>query len=559
MPDGTEKNSKQDAKRIGRRSSLPDTPWRWDTLGDNPECMGCAGCVAACPFDALSMGSDALGYFRPILDPSKCPECGLCVRMCPAIVLPKKPSQEMPQLYAFVGANPDEVRNSTSGGIFPLLAKAVLDQGGKVVGTQWTKELGAESVIIDAVDQIKPLQKSKYVQPWTGSTFRSIQEELKAGLLVLYTGLPCQCAALRAFLHKSYSNLFVVDILCGMAPSTAYFQSYVGETWGKDNVAQYEFRYKSEQAKWHEHAAKVTMRNGQVTVVDRWSDHYQLMYHDHTMSPNHCEHCTYQAVPRYGDLSIGDFWGITQHDRAIPTANGVSAILVNTPKGQKLLDLVKPDDTTILKEEPLDYLGQNGYAIQGGHGFASLHRDAFVEAFRTTQSFEAAYAAARQGAGIKSTIDNATRRRNFRSLTPLHFDSRETHVVADQDSWAVEWQNDAITFTVHPDAVRKGNHAAFRLPAALEPSQAYILRVSGDVTTNHVEFSLHVKNSTTGEFKVVRRLLMDGHHARSFDESIFLQLPGPGFDEIMIASSHVYGPGATVAFRRVQLQMATAQ
>ncbi|OEU53694.1 MAG: hypothetical protein BA868_04700 [Desulfobacterales bacterium C00003106] len=42
-------------------------------------CLGLGTCVAACPFDALSMGDDGL----PVVDERFCTGCGTCVSVCP--------------------------------------------------------------------------------------------------------------------------------------------------------------------------------------------------------------------------------------------------------------------------------------------------------------------------------------------------------------------------------------------------------------------------------------------------------------------------------------------
>lgn len=46
-------------------------------------CLGLGSCVKACPFDALSMGSDGL----PVVDEEKCTGCGTCVRTCPVGIM----------------------------------------------------------------------------------------------------------------------------------------------------------------------------------------------------------------------------------------------------------------------------------------------------------------------------------------------------------------------------------------------------------------------------------------------------------------------------------------
>jgi NADPH-dependent glutamate synthase beta subunit-like oxidoreductase/Na+-translocating ferredoxin:NAD+ oxidoreductase RNF subunit RnfB len=46
-------------------------------------CLGLGTCVANCPFDAITLGSDRI----PIIDEFKCTGCGTCVRLCPKNVL----------------------------------------------------------------------------------------------------------------------------------------------------------------------------------------------------------------------------------------------------------------------------------------------------------------------------------------------------------------------------------------------------------------------------------------------------------------------------------------
>ena len=46
-------------------------------------CLGYGSCVAACPFDAITMTEDRL----PQIDPAKCTACGICVKACPRGVI----------------------------------------------------------------------------------------------------------------------------------------------------------------------------------------------------------------------------------------------------------------------------------------------------------------------------------------------------------------------------------------------------------------------------------------------------------------------------------------
>jgi electron transport complex protein RnfB len=64
-------------------------------LGGNKACLyGCLGgghCVTVCPFHAIKMGPHHL----PIIDPSKCTACGICVKECPRQVLELIPRSQL--------------------------------------------------------------------------------------------------------------------------------------------------------------------------------------------------------------------------------------------------------------------------------------------------------------------------------------------------------------------------------------------------------------------------------------------------------------------------------
>ena len=64
-------------------------------LGGNKACVyGCLGgghCVTVCPFGAIEMGPNHL----PVIDPSKCTACGICVKECPRQVLELIPRSQL--------------------------------------------------------------------------------------------------------------------------------------------------------------------------------------------------------------------------------------------------------------------------------------------------------------------------------------------------------------------------------------------------------------------------------------------------------------------------------
>jgi coenzyme F420-reducing hydrogenase beta subunit len=342
------------------------------------KCVGCGACVSACPVDSLSLSTDKWGFYRSVLRSKTCTNCGKCQNVCPALRQPTKNNDERPTLLAIKCSDEKLLNDSSSGGAFSLIADKIFELGGLVCGAAWREDFTVEHILIDNQADMSKLRKSKYLQSYLGNIFRVIRQQLEKGRFVLFSACPCQCAGLSAFLNRQYDNLLVVDLLCGNAPSAAFFRKYLQESF-PDGVKEYIFRHKI--AGWNPDCLTLTLING--TVITRKGgkeDLYQKVYHSHVMTPPHCEKCVYQALPRYGDITIGDFWGIKEKDDSIDVTNGVSAVLINNKKGKEFIDKISKVKFNFIRETPLDWLGINGFAVKGHNGAPVQKRDRFFAA-----------------------------------------------------------------------------------------------------------------------------------------------------------------------------------
>ena len=127
-------------------------------------------------------------------------------------------------------ADDDVRKNSSSGGVFTLLAKKILSQGGLVCGAAFDENFRLSHVMIDSESKLDPLRKSRYIQSNIDLVYRRIKNELDNGKTVLFTGTPCQVAGVRSYLGGSYENFYAVDIFCHGVPSEMAFRKYVEET-----------------------------------------------------------------------------------------------------------------------------------------------------------------------------------------------------------------------------------------------------------------------------------------------------------------------------------------
>lgn len=318
-------------------------------------CMGCGACVAACPTEALALEQDKFGYYRSTVDPDKCINCGICTAKCAALKTPHNLNAKTPLAYAFICKDKSVLMNSASGGAFPILAKEAIDRGGCVVGATWTDNCAVAHIMIENKKDIIKLQKSKYLQSYMGDIFKNVKSKLEQGRFVLFTGCPCQVTGLKKYLGKSYTNLMLIDLFCAGCPSQWLFEKYIDSKFGKNNVQSYEFRTKTENDKiWDAYTYSVKYNSGD-TIVARTSesDYYNQLL---MLAGSHCRRCKYEGTTRYGDITIGDCWGIQNYDESIDPSRGVSAILVNNEKGAEFLNSIPRSDIGVLKPMVLDQI-----------------------------------------------------------------------------------------------------------------------------------------------------------------------------------------------------------
>lgn len=133
----------------------------------NPQdCCGCEACVAVCPQQCITMQENEEGFLYPVVDVSKCFECGLCNKVCPWEHISGAPGPlAEPIVYAAWNLDEEIRRQSSSGGVFTVLAEHVLKQGGIVVGASFVQNCTkVEHIIVDSLEGLPRLRRSKYVQ-----------------------------------------------------------------------------------------------------------------------------------------------------------------------------------------------------------------------------------------------------------------------------------------------------------------------------------------------------------------------------------------------------------
>ncbi len=310
------------------------------------DCTGCAACANRCPADCISMRSDAQGFLYPVIDAHRCVKCGLCRAACPVLSTPPAGQKDgLPACYAAWSRDENIRFQSTSGGVFTHLAGAVLAQGGAVAGARYRADHLVEHALIFSEAELAPLRQSKYVQSETGLVYREIQRQLNRGRPVLFAGTPCQCAGLKAFLGRDCENLYLCDFICRGVNAPNVYLAYLRELEQRYGSPVKQVWFKNKTYGWNHFCTKILFEDGQEYLADRETDPFMLGYIKTRLScymrPS-CYDCHFKGISRPVDITLGDFWGVEEQLPEINTQNGVSLVLIQSPKGQQLFSLASP-------------------------------------------------------------------------------------------------------------------------------------------------------------------------------------------------------------------------
>lgn len=287
-------------------------------------CCGCMACTNVCKVGAIEMVLDREGFWTPQIDDTKCMGCGQCKMSCPlcndvkGVVLPER-------CYATMAE--DEVRmNSSSGGIFPLLAESILQDGGYVAGAVFDKDLNVKHIVSNDILEVKKMYTSKYVQSYIGGVFAEIEKVLQSEKKVLFSGCACQAAGLRQYLKLDYPNLYIVDVVCHGVPSTGVYKNYLLE---KGPIQEISFRNKKKLGWGSGLVVKYDNQMEQVFSVS--GNPYMSAFLNNWILRESCYDCQFKSK-KYSDITLGDFWGINQISD-FEDGLGTSFVTLNTEKG----------------------------------------------------------------------------------------------------------------------------------------------------------------------------------------------------------------------------------
>ena len=313
--------------------------------GKKELCNGCGACALRCPKKAIEMVEDSEGFLYPHVNKEKCIDCGLCEKVCSNF----NKSEQKSDAYIAINNNEKELRNATSGGMFYILAKYVIENKGVVFGVTYDKDLNTIHKYAETIDDCRQFCGCKYVISDLKNTYKEAEKFLKDGRVVLYTGTACQISGLKNYLGKEYDNLILCDILCHANPSPKVFKLYKENLEKKYSKKVKDIKFRSKENGW-KNSTPIIEFNDNSKIED--ITFYKVFVAELINRPS-CNVCVFASKNRISDFTIGDFWGIEKVKPNLDYTKGVSLLIVNSEKGKKILNLFK-DTTSILEKIDID-------------------------------------------------------------------------------------------------------------------------------------------------------------------------------------------------------------
>lgn len=336
------------------------------------DCCGCSACAQRCPKQCISMIEDEEGFLYPKVDTANCIDCHLCEKVCPVI----NQDEKREPLASYAAKNPDEkIRmNSSSGGIFSMLAERIIQNNGVVFGAIFNERWEVVHDYVETKEDLAKFRGSKYVQSKIGNNYQKAKAFLDGGRIVLFSGTPCQISGLKKYLRKDYDNLLSIDFICHGVPSPGVFRTYLQEEIDKESARQggggktvlhpciplitesdgldykgmeiKSIAFRDKRNGWKKFGFALSLSKASAAgEKNSVSLSYKPLNEniflrgflcDLYLRPS-CYACPDKELKSGSDITIGDYWGIDTLLPEIDDDKGVSAVTINTSKGKEVL------------------------------------------------------------------------------------------------------------------------------------------------------------------------------------------------------------------------------
>lgn len=319
-------------------------------------CSGCGVCNISCPTDAIDIKLNKNGFYKAYIDKEKCIECGICKSVCGFNSELCNFDKNLKIIAARV-KDKDVLSNTTSGGLGYSLTKLLLEKKYDVVGCKYdTTSNKAMHVYIKgmndnmALEKIKQLSGSKYLQSYTVDAFQRLKDSEKA----IVIGTPCQIASLSNYLtiKKIRDNFVLIDLICHGVPSYNLWEKYLThlkDEYNIDQVKNIKFRKKLSDNNNNNMNLFIEGNNRSI-VTKQENDFFYRSFCVGNCYDESCYECNFR-ISSLADIRLGDYWGEKYKNK-----NGTSMVICCTKKGEELINEISDEAIQCYNGEFEDYM-----------------------------------------------------------------------------------------------------------------------------------------------------------------------------------------------------------
>lgn len=228
---------------------------------------------------------------------------------------------------------------SSSGGVFSLLASHVISEGGTVYGAAFDKQWRVAHKRVTTPYELQILRGSKYVYSHIGDIHQQVMADLSDGRKVLFSGTPCQVAAM-AKIAGNHNNLLLVEVVCHGAPEPSYWDRYLTELLAQQGRSRTDIKsvnFRDKRNGWRKYNFTIRYNDGSEYTEFHGANLYLAGFLRNYTLRSACFKCPFKYPDgSKADITLGDFWGIEKLTEISndEVAKGISLIICHSDKGR---------------------------------------------------------------------------------------------------------------------------------------------------------------------------------------------------------------------------------
>lgn len=299
----------------------------------NKFCYSCGLCSYICPVDAITYSDDLF----PVVDVNKCIDCHKCEKECLYLndeMFTTSNMEKRAKGYVCKNLDFKERNQSSSGGIFILLAKQILREGGYVCGCIYDERFMPKHVITNNIKLVNKMMGSKYVKSDLVNCIEAIKKCITKNKKILFVGTPCQIGMLKNVFNDN-KNLILVSVVCHGCISRDMWKSFLKSEEKYKKIVGITMRDKTKG--WANYGLKILFEDGKTHVTYRNDDGYFLKcFTDGYLDQDRCLTCNFKGDRIFADILLGDGWGMDTIFPEMTDEYGVSSVMILTDKGERL-------------------------------------------------------------------------------------------------------------------------------------------------------------------------------------------------------------------------------